>query len=111
MQRTFTVNGKTYTARPFDFNTVCDLEDSGVSLANIKDKPMSAVRAYFTLCYPGDKETAGKEIENHLIGGGDMVGIIEAMNKEMEESDFFQALSKKEDKESPKEKREKSTQA
>ena len=105
MQNTFIVNGKEYTAKPFNFNTVCDLEDSGVSLANIKDKPMSAVRAYFTLCYPGSKESAGEEIGKHLMGGGDMQGIIEAMNKEMEESDFFRALSKNEGKETPKEKK------
>ena len=29
MSRFFTINDKRYQAKPFDFNTVCDLEDNG----------------------------------------------------------------------------------
>lgn len=99
MQNTFTVNGKKYTAVPFNFNTVCDLEELGMSLSTVSKNPMSAVRAYFTVCSGGDVERAGNEIEQHIINGGDMSVIIEAMNKEMEASDFFRALSKDKDEE------------
>ena len=37
--RTFTVNEKSYKAKDFDFNLVCDLEDMGISLDQIKKKP------------------------------------------------------------------------
>ena len=97
--RTFTVNGKVYTARPFDFNTICDLEDNGVSISQMRDKPMSMVRAYFMLCFNGSKEEAGKEIQAHVIAGGDFNAIYDAMGAEMNDSDFFQALNKKEDEE------------
>ena len=99
MSRFFTVNGKRYVAKPFDFNTVCDLEDNGVSLTQMKEKPMSMVRAYFALCFNGSKEDAGKEIQAHVISGGDFNDLYEAMGQEMSESDFFQALSKKESEE------------
>ena len=101
MTRFFTVNGKRYTAKPFDFNTICDLEDNGVSLNEMQSKPMSMVRAYFALCFGGNKDAAGKEIQAHIIAGGDFSELYGVMGEEMSESDFFQALSKKENEETP----------
>lgn len=95
--RTFTINGKRYNAKPFDFNTVCDLEDSGVSLTQMRQKPMSMVRAYFALCFNGSTEDAGKEIQAHVISGGKFDDLYEVMGAEMNESDFFQALNQKEE--------------
>jgi hypothetical protein len=91
---TFTVNNKEYNAKPFDFNMICDMEDLGISMEQMTNKPLSMVRAYFSFHIAGGKEVAGKEIEQHIINGGDFNDIIEAMSKEMENSDFFQALSK-----------------
>lgn len=89
----FTVNGKTYTAKEFDVNTICDLEDYGVSLDDMNKKGMSMIRAYFALCADIDREVAGTEIKNHIIGGGTFEDIANPMSKEMQESDFFQALN------------------
>lgn len=94
--RTFTINGQRYNARPFDFNTVCDLEDNGVPLTEMSKKPMSMARAYFALCFNGSKEDAGKEIEAHIKAGGDFNALYTVMGEEMNESDFFQALKKDE---------------
>ena len=106
--RTFTINGKRYNAKPFDFNTVCDLEDNGVALTEMQKKPMSMARAYFALCFNGSKEDAGKEIEAHVKSGGNFNDLYSVMGDEMNDSDFFQALKKAEDEEAPKtEKKEK----
>lgn len=91
--KAFEINGKKYTAKPFDFNLICDLEDMGVSLQDASSKSMSMVRAYFALCTGMDKEFAGKEMEQHIIGGGKFDEIITAMSEEMEGSDFFRALN------------------
>lgn len=91
---TFTINKTKYEAKPFDFNLVCDLEDMGVSLEEMGKKKMSMVRAYFALCAGKGSEFAGKELNAHFVGGGKLDDIVEAMNKEMEVSDFFQALIK-----------------
>ena len=109
MARFFVINGKRYTAKPFDFNLVCDLEDSGVSLTEMSKKPMSMARAYFALCFNGDKVTAGKEIEAHVKTGGNFNELYEAMGAEMNESDFFQALNQKAD-EDAQEKSEETTE-
>lgn len=90
----FTVNGTEYKAKPFDFNLVCDLEDMGISLEEMGNKKMSMVRAYFAICAGKGNEFAGKELNAHFVWGGKFEDIVEAMNKEMENSDFFQALSK-----------------
>ncbi len=92
--RTFTVNGKEYRAKEFDFNLMCDFEDMGISIADMSKKPMAVVRAYFALCTGRDKDFAGKEMEAHLINGGSFDDVVNAMNDAMEKSDFFRSLNK-----------------
>lgn len=95
----FEINGVTYVAKPFDFNLACDLEDMGLSLGDAQTKPMGLMRAYFGFCSGLNKELAGSELENHIINGGDFSGIMEAMTKELGESDFFRSLNKSKAKE------------
>ena len=93
----FTVNKVTYTAKPFDFDMVCELEDMGVTFERIEKMPMSLIRAYFALCAGVSKEQAAELIQKHLISGGKLEDITEPMAKEMNDSDFFRALSEKEE--------------
>lgn len=97
----FTINGKRYKAKPFDFNLVCDLEDMGISLEQAGNKPVSMVRAYFGLCAGKGREYAGKEIEAHVIDGGTLEEVMNVMSDEMEKSDFFRAINKAAEKETP----------
>ena len=99
MTRTFTINGKLYQAREITFNTICDLEDAGVSLTEIEQKPISTVRSYFAICLGGNKEVAGQEIEKHIINGGNLDEIMTAFREELADSDFFRALTKNQDEE------------
>lgn len=92
--KTFNVNGKEYKAKAFDFNLICDLEDMGISMEEVGNKPMSVLRAYFGLCAGKGKEFAGKEMEAHIIGGGTFDDVMTAMSDEMEKSDFFRSLNK-----------------
>ena len=92
------MNGVTYIAKPFDFDMVCELEDMGVTFERIDKMPMSLIRAYFAICADTDKAQAAALIQNHMINGGKLDDITEAMSKEMDSSDFFRALSKGEEK-------------
>lgn len=94
MTRTFTINGKLYQAKEITFNAICELEDAGVSLTEIEQKPISTVRSYFAVCLGGNKEYAGQEIERHIINGGNLDEIMTAFREELADSDFFQALTK-----------------
>lgn len=91
---TFTVNGKEYQAKPFDFNMVCELEDMGIRLQDAAKKPMGMVRAYFSICAGRDKDFVGKEMEQHIIAGGSFEEIMNVLSDEMEKSDFFRSLGK-----------------
>lgn len=97
--KTFTINKNNYNAKPFDFNLVCDLEDMGISLQEMGKKRMSVIRAYFALCAGMSNESAGKEIEQHIVAGGNLEGLSAAMSDEMEKSDFFRTLFKTEEEE------------
>ena len=101
----FTVNGVTYTAKPFDFDMVCELEDMGVTFERIDKMPMSLIRAYFAICANTDKEKASAIIQSHMLNGGKLDDVTDAMSKEMENSDFFRALAKDEEQETSKGKR------
>lgn len=90
----FTINEKEYDVKPFDFNFVCDLEDLGFSLADAGTKPMALLRAYFAVCADESLEYAGKEMEAHMISGGNFEDVLAIIANEMTNSDFFQAFTK-----------------
>lgn len=89
------INGKFYKDAELDFNTVCEMENMGVSIQNIDDNIMSAARAYAAICMHKPLRIAGTEIEAHIINGGTLADILEPFNKKAEESGFFQALRRK----------------
>lgn len=87
--KNFTINRKVYKAKEFDFNLVCDLEDEGISLEAMQDKPMSMMRAYFGICAGIGRNAAGEEMQKHIVSGGSFEEMAEAMSDAMEQSDFF----------------------
>lgn len=107
--KTFEINGKEYSGKPFDFNLVCDLEDMGVTIENMTEKVYGTVRAYIALCMNSSRAEAGREMEEHYINGGDFEEAAEVMTEEMEKSDFFQELIKRAKAETAKAQTEKKT--
>lgn len=93
--KTFVVNKKKYTSKPFDFNCVCDLEDMGITLEDMKRKSLSLIRGYLTICSGLDKEDAGAELQAHLISGEKLDSVTDAISHELEKSDFFRAIAKR----------------
>ena len=98
MTKLFNVNGKSYKAKEFDFNLLCDLEDQGLSLEDIDKKPMSLIRTYLAFCGGITKEQAGKEIEAHIGNGGKFNDVVEAMSEQMNNSGFFRSLQQTDEK-------------
>ena len=86
-----TINSKDYNIdKVIDFNGICELEELGLSLSDLKKTKMTSIRAL--LAYVGgiDTDTAGVEIMEHLKKGGsfeDFTPLIDSLV----ESDFFQA--------------------
>ena len=90
----FTVNGETYTAKPFTFGLFRQLEDRGVNMAKIDTQSFTLVSAYLSICAGIDLEDADDLIEKHISNGGSFDDILVPLSKEMEDSDFFRALSR-----------------
>ena len=94
MVNRFTLNGVTYTAKPFTFGLLCDLEQvGGVDIKKLDSMSLSLMRGYLAVCADVDIREAEKIIEKHLANGGQFDDLSDAMAKEMEESDFFRSLS------------------
>lgn len=96
---TFTINNRRYNAKPVDFNMVCDFEDMGLAFTDIEKKTTSFIRTYLAICGHMSVEQAGKEIEQHIMNGGTLEDIAVALMNEVQNSDFFQALNKKQEQE------------
>lgn len=97
----FTINGKKYKSAEFDYNLICDLQDIGLDMSNFGKRSQSALRAYFALSAGIDIKEAGKEIQEHVVKGGNLEELSNAMLKELEESDFFRSISEREEEETP----------
>lgn len=93
------LNGKSYPRVDVDYNMLCDLEDAGISLSEISNKSMSFVRAYFASCMDTDAKTAGKEINAHIVNGGNFESLMEVIKEVIDESGFFRALKENKDEE------------
>lgn len=92
------INGTEYTMPELNFNTMCKLEDMGVSLTEMDQKVLTTVRGFLALAMGDDMEKAGMEIEQHLASGGSLDPLMESINKAVNESGFFRALSQSQEK-------------
>ena len=86
-----TINSKDYKIdKVIDFNGICELEDLGLDLSNLKKTKMSSIRALLAYVGGMDTDTAGAEIMEHLKKGGSFEDFTPLINS-LVESDFFQA--------------------
>ena len=86
------INGKEITAKPIDFNATIELNDLGGDIYSFGTKPLAALRAYLAYCEGVSAEEAGREIEAHIIGGGDLSDLSTAFMKACDDSAFFKAM-------------------
>lgn len=87
------LNGKSYNIPEMDFNMICEIELRGGSLMNIESQPFPTIRAIIASIIGTDVQTAGKELGEHVMNGGDMGEVMSTISKALENSGFFQALA------------------
>lgn len=95
MQKEIVINGKSYPAKEITFNSVCQFEGMGIPMSEIEEKSIMFIRAYAAMCMGKKVDQAGEEIEKHIMNGGSMDDIASVLRQAVEESGFFQALSKR----------------
>ena len=95
MQKEIVINGKMYPTKEITFNTVCQFEDMGIPMSEIEAKSIMFVRAYAAMCMDKKADQAGDEIEKHVLNGGSIDELADVLRQAVEESGFFQTLSKR----------------
>lgn len=91
----FTINKKTYDSLPFDFEMMCQIEERGIETEELGNKKkFVTAKAYFAICSGLPDIVASNEINAHVIAGGNLAELMNAMNKEMDDSAFIKALLK-----------------
>lgn len=93
MKKTFEINGKKYTAKPITFNAICEFEDMGFDIEQLFEKKLKGMRVYLAYCGDMDVDTAGTEIEAHLMNRKNINELSEALVEAVQESGFFRAFT------------------
>ncbi len=87
-----TINEREYEIPQVNFDAICELEENGVKLVGVNAKDMkllSTIRGLAAWIMGVDTATASRELEEHILGGGDITEIMTAFMKEAEKSGFF----------------------
>lgn len=85
------INGKTYDVPKLDFDTVCQLEENGISLLAMNDRNpkiatmLRAFAAWIIGCTPHE---ASAEIQAHLEAGGNITDLLTAITTALNDSGF-----------------------
>ena len=86
-----TINNKTYDVPKLDFDTVCQLEENGISLLAMNERNpkiatmLRAFAAWIIGCTPRE---ASAEIQAHLEGGGNITDLLTAITTALNDSGF-----------------------
>lgn len=88
------INEKEYEVPDLDFNAMCELEDRGIPIAQLRSgdakelKLASMVRGIAAWIMDCSLRQSGIEINEHLKKGGNLDGILDAFNDEGEKAGF-----------------------
>jgi hypothetical protein len=86
-----TINGNEYKIPELDFNTVCELEDNGISLLAMDQrnpKIATMLRAFCAWIMRTTPERASEEIQAHIQNGGNIMELFAAITSALENSGF-----------------------
>lgn len=86
------LNGNEYTIPEINFKTMCALEDYGVDISSLLDKPLRTILAFATLAI-GDEDKAAHEIETHIANGGNFEDMGQEIRAAIENSGFFKSAA------------------
>lgn len=86
-----TINGKEYNRPTLNFANMTKLENWGISLDKMADRPLGFLSAFVALALDGTQEDGAQAIDEHIKGGGTLDDLTAELNKSIEESNFFKA--------------------
>ena len=89
----FAINKKTYNSKEIDFETFCQLEERGIEIEEVGvKKRLNTLKAFLSIWGEIPEEVASSELNNHIINKGTFDELNSVIDKEMNNSDFIQAI-------------------
>ena len=85
------INGKTYEVPKLDFDTVCQLEENGISLLAMNEanpKIATMLRAFVAWIIGSTPRQASMEIQEHLENEGNIADLLNAITTALNDSGF-----------------------
>lgn len=88
------INNKNYVVPQLSFKHMTQMEDMGFSVMEMlgKRQLFSIATAFAGIVVGCDREEAEDLIEQHVLGGGDIIPIYETFHKAVDQSVFFKKL-------------------
>lgn len=96
MQRTVTINKNTYTIPEVTFDAICQLEENGVYLLSMGSNERNLatmLRGLVAWIMDTDLQTASREIQAHIMSGGNIGDILEAATDSISDAGFFKQVA------------------
>lgn len=92
--RRITINQKGYNIPELGFKQMREMEDKGFNIIDIVPnmKVFSIAAAFTAVIADCDALEADRLIEQHCLGGGNVLDIVEAFKEAMEQSSFFKSM-------------------
>ena len=85
------VNNKEYPTPVLNFSNMTKMENQGLTVSNLSDRPLTFLAAFVALAMDADLTAAQEEIDAHLSNGGSLDEITDELNMAVDESGFFKA--------------------
>ena len=98
MARTIEINGNTYDVPELNFNAIAELSENGVDIFDRKSGKKSVLqvsRGIAAWIIGTDVDSAGDEIQEHLIENGELPPLVDTLREEIEKSVFIKRLLEK----------------
>ena len=99
MNREIEINGRKFKAAEITFGTIRKLSQLGVDFNHLGKNMFTLVNAYVQVSTRLSEEAVDEMIQQHILKGGSLEDILKVFQEELDDSDFFQALAKTEQKE------------
>lgn len=88
------INNKTYMVPELTMEHYLTMEEQGISILEAFQKRQTMLVAMaFTCAVTGlDRDDATELLNQHVLGGGNILDIVSAFNKAVSDSDFFKRM-------------------
>ena len=89
-----TINNKTYVIAEVGYDLLdhLNMNDLSIEDLNNKNRRISMVTVFVSYVMHCSRDAANREITQHIINGGNLGELVEAMMKALENSRFFTAM-------------------